>query len=158
MSDSAGTEDEHEAVRQAAAAKFLDDVEAGIIRRWLDARTGADLPDDTVQLRIDPLLFPFMGELAPNVLGYTIDGDDDSLWIPVIQAADEGAGDVGRYLDTLPHDRRVVVPTVLSSRLAGMLHRRGFVETYEVIDGEAVQGWFRDADPGRAAAPDAFEV
>ncbi len=35
-------------------------------------------------------------------------------------------GDVGRWLDTLPHDRTVVVAAVVSTRLAGMLQRRGF--------------------------------
>jgi hypothetical protein len=33
---------------------------------------------------------------------------------------------VGRWLDTLPMDRKVVVPAVVSGRLAGMLARRGF--------------------------------
>jgi hypothetical protein len=35
-------------------------------------------------------------------------------------------GAVGAWLDTLPADRKVVVPAVLSRRLAEMLARRGF--------------------------------
>lgn len=35
-------------------------------------------------------------------------------------------GDVGRWLDALPTDRKIIVPAVVSPRLAGMLERRGF--------------------------------
>lgn len=74
-------------------------------------------------------------ELAPGVGGYTLDVDGD-LWLPLIYAEDEGSGQVGEYLDTLPFDRRVVVPNILSGRLAGMLRRRGFVsETVESSEG-----------------------
>jgi hypothetical protein len=63
--------------------------------------------------------------LAPGVLGYTVEADG-VLYIPVIMAEEEGSGDVGRYLDSLPRDRTVKVPGVQSDRLRGMLERRGF--------------------------------
>jgi len=63
--------------------------------------------------------------LASGVFGYTTE-TDGGLYVGWIAAEHEGSGDVGRYLDSLPHDRRVVFPTVLSSRLVGMLLRRGF--------------------------------
>lgn len=78
-------------------------------------------------------------EIAPGVRGYTIE-NERGLYIPVVWAVNEGNGDVSRFLDTLPRDRRVVFPTVISKRLAEMLLRRGFVWTQEWSDefGEAV--------------------
>lgn len=72
----------------------------------------------------------FTDRLAPGVLGYSLD-TPTGIYIGVISADTPGSGDVGRYLDSLPHDRRVVVPNVLSDRLAGMLERRGFVRGSE---------------------------
>jgi hypothetical protein len=63
--------------------------------------------------------------LAPGVFGYATE-TDRGLYVGWIAAEREGSGDVGRYLDQLPRDRRVVFPTILSLRLAGMLLRRGF--------------------------------
>lgn len=45
-----------------------------------------------------------------------------------IRAVNPGSGAVSRYLDALPHDRKITVPYVTSDQLAGMLRRRGFVE------------------------------
>lgn len=72
--------------------------------------------------------------LAPGVFGYNADMGEKGLYVPWIQAEHEGSGDVGRYLDRLPRDRRVVFPTILSARLAGMLARRGFVPGQEWAD------------------------
>lgn len=51
-------------------------------------------------------------------------------------------GAVGRWLDTLPTDRKIIVPAVVSPRLAGMLARRGFAD----------EAWWDDTlsteDPG----------
>jgi hypothetical protein len=58
----------------------------------------------------------------------------EGVYIPFIAAEREGAGDVGRYLDALPTDRRIVFPTVISARLRGMLERRGFRPNVEWID------------------------
>lgn len=68
--------------------------------------------------------------LAEGVLGYSIE-TSEGLYIPWIQAEVEGDGRVGRYLDALPTDRRIVFPTIISARLVGMLHRRGFVPSVE---------------------------
>ena len=91
---------------------------------------------------------PFMGHelvlLAPGVYGFTLDDPDGALVIPMIVAEYPGSGAVGRYLDTLPTNRRVIVEACISPRLAGMLERRGFVwrpdatvdpDTQEVVDG-----------------------
>lgn len=56
---------------------------------------------------------------------------DEGLYVPLINAEQPGQGAVGRYLDSLPRDQRVVFPNVLSAVLAGMLHRRGFALTDE---------------------------
>lgn len=64
--------------------------------------------------------------LAPGVRGYTRDRPSE-LWIPYIMAENEGNGDVGAYLDSLPRDRPIVIPNVINERLYKMLGRRGFV-------------------------------
>lgn len=73
------------------------------------------------------MLFDFVVELSPGVVGYTVDNGEQGLYVPLIESTDPGQGNVGRYLDTLPRDRRVVVPNVINVKLAGMLERRGFV-------------------------------
>ena len=50
------------------------------------------------------------------------------IHIEFIQAEIEGNGDVGRFLDHL--SPRCVIVNVVSSRLAGMLKRRGWVQTW----------------------------
>jgi hypothetical protein len=84
----------------------------------------------------EPFLL-FMEEIAPGVRGYTQEVDGE-LWVPVIHAERPGNGAVGRFLDRLPTDRTIVVPTVLSARLAGMLVRRGFRVEYRLcsMDGQ----------------------
>jgi len=69
--------------------------------------------------------------LAPGVRGYTV-WSHGELYVPLVIAEREGSGDVGRYLDTLPLDRVVKFPSVLSERLAGMLLRRGFAPATEM--------------------------
>lgn len=73
-----------------------------------------------------------MGEdqLAPGVHGWLFD-TPDGIYIPIINADHPGSGDVGRFLDSLPKDRAVKFPTVLSAVLRGMLLRRGFVDDVE---------------------------
>lgn len=68
--------------------------------------------------------------LAPGVRGYTIE-EDDAIYIPMIVAEDEGSGDVGAYLDSLPTDRIIKIPDVISPRLREMLLRRGYVVAWE---------------------------
>jgi hypothetical protein len=68
--------------------------------------------------------------LAPGVRGYSVE-TSRGLYIPVIISVDESKGNVGRYLDSLPTDRRVVVPNVMNSLLAEMLERRGFTRARE---------------------------
>lgn len=69
-------------------------------------------------------------ELAPGVWGHRFD-TPEGIYIPVINASRPGSGEVGRYLDSLPRDRRVVFPVVISERLRGMLEQRGFVASRE---------------------------
>jgi hypothetical protein len=74
---------------------------------------------DAMQRRI-------VSPVAPGVEALLVD-HGDVLEIPAIRAADlRIAGAVGAWLDTLPTDRTVIVPFVVSDRLAGMLERRGF--------------------------------
>jgi hypothetical protein len=82
--------------------------------------------------------------LGPGVFGYSVE-TPDGLYIPVVQAQREGQGDVGRWLDSLPTDRRIVFASVFSPRLAGMLERRGwtFVSEFDPRTGEDVPCWER---------------
>lgn len=63
-------------------------------------------------------------ELAPGVKGYAMAGPDGSIYVPWLEATTEGNGDVGRFLDSL--DSGTKIPTVISTRLVGMLARRGW--------------------------------
>lgn len=76
-----------------------------------------------------------LDQMADGVMGYTV-AEGDTIYVPVIMAVCEGDGRVGKFLDGLPRDRTVKVPEVLSPRLRGMLERRGFLHSYEWIDGE----------------------
>lgn len=64
--------------------------------------------------------------VADGVLAHVV---DRGKWVEVRSVMAGGPrvpGAVGRWLDSLPRDRKVVVPAVVSGRLAGMLTRRGF--------------------------------
>lgn len=73
-----------------------------------------------------------MGEtvLAPGVHGHLFD-TPEGLYVPIITADEPGTGDVARFLDSLPRDKRVVFPSVWSLRLREMLLRRGFRDAVE---------------------------
>jgi hypothetical protein len=86
--------------------------------------------------------------LAPGVRGYSVE-TERGLYVPVIIAIDEGSGNVGRYLDSLPRDRRVVVPNVMNSLLAAMLERRGFTRAREWAD-EPFDEWIEVYERGPA--------
>jgi hypothetical protein len=90
--------------------------------------------------------------VAPGVKVWMI---DNGAWVTVRAVlADEPRipGAVGAWLDTLPHDRRVIVPFVVSTRLAGMLERRGFVldPGYQVGIGWDHARWTRSAQVANA--------
>jgi hypothetical protein len=103
---------------------------------------------DSVMLHLSRDLFGDLPYIAEGVIGYT-EEHDGALYVPVIYSTEPGRGNVSRYLDSLPRDRRVVVPCVISSTLAGMLVRRGFVEEWEwnAELEEAAPCWVREAIP-----------
>ncbi len=75
-------------------------------------------------------------ELGPGVFGYAME-HDGAIYIPVMRATDPGSGQVGAFLDRLPPEVRI--PNVLSSRLRGMLTRRGWRSIAEIDEsGESV--------------------
>jgi hypothetical protein len=101
--------------------------------------------------------------LAKGVRGFLLDLPDKVV-VTALHAETEGSGDVGRFLDWLPHNTKVTFPNVLSERLAGMLIRRGFEPgtedhpdgPYDVLKRkpspplwvlEEVQGLLRRAEP-----------
>ncbi|MGC2234243.1 MAG: hypothetical protein WBA09_22270 [Candidatus Acidiferrum sp.] len=70
--------------------------------------------------------------LALGVLGVAYEAGG-LIYIPLIMAAREGSGDVGRFLDRLSARCRII--SVTSARLAGMLMRRGWIcEKHDVFD------------------------
>jgi hypothetical protein len=87
--------------------------------------------------------------LAPGVRGYTV-WSKGALYVPLVIAVREGHGDVGRYLDTMPTDRTVTFPNVMSPRLRGMLERRGYTHTSEASPFGPVPVMRRLAAPTRA--------
>ena len=80
--------------------------------------------------------------LAPGVYGYAIEAEGE-IWIPFLRSAREGSGAVGRFLDRLPAN--VAVPNVISSRLLGMLQRRGWKNRTEPTPHGPIEVW----RPGR---------
>jgi hypothetical protein len=68
-------------------------------------------------------------DVAPGVRG-VVEDDGQTITIMWIRATTEGSGDVGRWLDSLPADRKVRVIGVTSYRLAQMLHRRGYRQVH----------------------------
>ena len=80
-----------------------------------------DLLDQAIAAAMDRHHLP----IGPGVEG--IEHDFGTVFeVASIRAVTEGCGAVGAYLDRLPRDRTVIVPFVVSERLAGMLERRGF--------------------------------
>lgn len=73
--------------------------------------------------------------LAPGVRGYAIEGEDGSVYIPLVIAEREGSGDVGRFLDSLDPSVNWKFTSVISLRLAGMLERRGYERKTETLPG-----------------------
>lgn len=69
-------------------------------------------------------------EISAASGGYAVESDG-AIYIPVVMMQRRGRGDGGRFLDSLPRDRTVKFPCVISRVLVGMLERRGFVLTYE---------------------------
>lgn len=79
-------------------------------------------------------------ELAPGVTGYAVE-EKGLIYIPIINAINEGSGEVGAFIDSL--SPRCRIPAVISTRLMGMLERRGW-ESYEQWDDlfeEYIQVW-----------------
>jgi hypothetical protein len=81
-----------------------------------------------------------LGEIYPGVKGYAVE-KDGQIFIPLIDATEEGSGAVGEFLDRISLRCRVV--NVCSARLVGMLQRRHFKETELSVGqaGETVDVW-----------------
>lgn len=63
--------------------------------------------------------------IAEGVRGVWFD-KPEAIYLTFLYAMQPGNGDVGRMLDGLPKDRKIIVPEVLSGRLEEMLRRRNF--------------------------------
>ena len=97
---------------------------------------------------------PAAQALPAPLVGYSISRPERVAYLPVVMSTEKGRGHVSRLLDrlTAEHDV-VVVPCVMSRRLAQMLERRGFhrelhyvayLETYD----PDVWVWRRPEAPG----------
>lgn len=80
-------------------------------------------------------LYPVIG---PSVHGEIVERAD-AVFLNIIVAQHPGRGDGGRFLDSLPRDKRIIVTCVLSEVLIGMLQRRGYA--YHAASG----CWVREA-------------
>lgn len=66
-------------------------------------------------------------DLAPPLIGYICTEEVSRVYLPAIYSMEPDKGNVGRYLTTLQETfDEVVVPAVISPKLAGMLERRGY--------------------------------
>lgn len=101
------------------------------------------LLDEMIAAQMDDLFVP----IADGVHGLVRDLPG-RLEIGGVRADVEGSGAVGRYLDALPRDRKIVVPYVTSDRLAGMLARRGFVPRQRFDPTVGGWGWVWLRRPG----------
>ena len=77
-------------------------------------------------------------KIATGVYGdVVVRAAQKTMFINIIASGQPGQGLVGKYLDNLPTDFTIIVPSVLSQRFAGMLVRRGFTS------GPAEGSWTR---------------
>lgn len=120
-----------------------------LIARWIFTER-SNRVTDKIQEITDSLRRELEIKLAPGVYGWTRDLADGSLEIPSLRAEHEGDGSVGKYINSLPRDRKIIVPLVTNPRLAGMLDRRGFVERErffpEIMGGVWSTVWIRRID------------
>lgn len=66
-------------------------------------------------------------DLAPPLQGYICYEEISRVYLPAIASLEPGKGHVGRYLSVLQDTYdEVIVPGVVSPKLAGMLMRRGY--------------------------------
>lgn len=95
-------------------------------------------------------------DVAPGVRAHVVDPGGPWIVLRSVAATTPPIpGAVGTWLDTLPRDRKVVVPAVTSRRLAEMLVRRGFEcrTWYDKHTGTFDRGaMIREADPVAVAA------
>jgi hypothetical protein len=71
-------------------------------------------------------IFGDLPEIFPGVFGAIVERGN-YIFINVIWSATENKGNVGRYLDSLPKDKIIIFPSVVSKKLEGMLLRRGYI-------------------------------
>jgi hypothetical protein len=81
-----------------------------------------------------------LDQLGPGIFGLAFE-HPEGIYISLIVSEAPGQGNAGAFLDSLPTDRRIVFPVVVSDVLAGMLERRGFTLTYEWSD-----SWYEMVD------------
>lgn len=73
-------------------------------------------------------------ELGPGVVGYAQPQSGGIIYFGAIEAVNEGSGDVGRWLDSLPTNEHYRIPYIVNPRLEGMVRRRGWTTFYEWFD------------------------
>lgn len=63
--------------------------------------------------------------------GYAIEDGDGAIYIPIVMMDERGKGNCSRFLDSLPTNRTIKFPNVISAQLRGALERRGYREIHE---------------------------
>jgi hypothetical protein len=90
-----------------------------------------------------------MPVIWPGVLGVWFD-EPEGIYVASVYAIKQGNGDVGRMIDAMPKDRRIVFTTVISERLEGMLFRRGYQQLTEYYEDEPYSVMVRSAEMVRS--------
>jgi hypothetical protein len=80
--------------------------------------------------------------------GYVTLSEDGSLWLPlfVVDFDQRGEGLASTFLDELPKDRRVIVPSVINQTFGEMLVRRGFRVALADVRDDVIEVFVRDAE------------
>ena len=129
--------------------RFRGEMEVHVQRGFADQGSGMTAGEwEPPTTESDSSLWEY--ELFPGVFGYAIE-ESGSLYIPLIRAAKEGNGDVGKFLNSVSH--RCVFPNVISLRLRGMLKKCGFIETFEETEDGPVDVWRKNKKPQDAPHP-----
>lgn len=84
--------------------------------------------------------------LAEGVIGYAME-HEGAIYYPFVDTTEKGKGYLSRFLDSLPTDKTIKFPTVISKILRASLMRRSFKIQFEWAEefGEMAEVFVKEA-------------